>query len=183
MRNTEVSRLKDWLSRRVDHFRPPYGRNTIDAPRRCILVGTVNPVGGYLKDPTGARRFWPVRCTRINIERIKQDRDQLWAEAVAAYKAKEQWWLDAEEDKFAREKQEERYQEDPWEDTLRSWLEERTQVTIPQAMEHLNLMEAQRTQREQNRIARIFQRNRWDRVRVRIDGTRKYVYEKLPSNQ
>jgi len=183
MRNTEVSRLKDWLSRRVDHFRPPYARNTIDAPRRCILVGTVNPVGGYLKDPTGARRFWPVRCTRINIEGIKQDRDQLWAETVVAYEAKERWWFETEENKFAREKQEERYQGDPWEDTLSYWLEKRMQVTIPQAMEHLKLTEAQRSQREQNRIARIFQRNGWVRIRIRMDGKLKYMYEKLPPNQ
>jgi putative DNA primase/helicase len=80
----EVKDVKQFLSRLVDKFRPPYGRNPIQVPRRTVFWGTVNPEEGqgYLKDPTGGRRFWPVETTAIDLAAILLDRDQLWAEAV-----------------------------------------------------------------------------------------------------
>lgn len=52
-----ASATKGYLSRRSDRFRPPFGKHVICLPRQCVFAGTINPVaGGYLKDPTGARR-------------------------------------------------------------------------------------------------------------------------------
>jgi predicted P-loop ATPase len=52
------SAIKSFLTRRHDRFRPPYGKHTIRLPRQCVFAGTINPTaGGYLKDPTGARRL------------------------------------------------------------------------------------------------------------------------------
>src|SRR5262249_2451934 len=59
MGRAEISRIKAFLSRRTDRFRPPYGHHVIEAPRQCIFAGTVN-LNTYLKDETGGRRFWPV---------------------------------------------------------------------------------------------------------------------------
>jgi predicted P-loop ATPase len=57
------STAKAFLTRPYDRFRPPNGKHTINLPRQCVFAATINPpVGGYLKDPTGARRFWPVAC-------------------------------------------------------------------------------------------------------------------------
>ena len=43
------------------------------------------PTGGYLKDPTGSRRFWPVECLgMIDVDGIERDCDQLWAETDRA---------------------------------------------------------------------------------------------------
>ena len=84
MTRGEVGHVKAYLSRATDHFRPPYGHAPIDVPRECVFAGTSNK-GAYLRDETGGRRFWPVQCGPIDIPYLKQDRDQLFAEAVALY--------------------------------------------------------------------------------------------------
>jgi predicted P-loop ATPase len=82
-----TSKAKQFVTQRKDRFRPPYGKHLVMVPRQCVFAGTINPtVGGYLKDPTGARRFWPVACQgMIDLDGLKRDRDQLWAEAVARF--------------------------------------------------------------------------------------------------
>ena len=56
MRRSDIERVKAYVSRQVDHFRPPYGRRSQDHPRRCVFVGTTN-ADSYLADETGNRRF------------------------------------------------------------------------------------------------------------------------------
>jgi hypothetical protein len=119
---TRVTTLKAFITRQVDRFRPPYGKNLIDTPRRSVLAGTTNEKG-YLVDETGNRRFWPVACgddeegapvIALRMRALRDDVDQLWAEAVAAYDAEEVWWLTtATEVALAKGMQEERIVEDP----------------------------------------------------------------------
>lgn len=95
MKRADISTTKEFISRRYDKFRPPYGRETISVPRMCVFSGTVNPENdGYLKDPTGARRFWPIQCgDSIDLEALRIDLDQLWAEAHFHYQRGEPWYL------------------------------------------------------------------------------------------
>ncbi|MFN3983771.1 MAG: VapE domain-containing protein, partial [Caldilinea sp.] len=102
------------MTRTTDRFRPPYGRYTVEVPRQCVFAGTVNP-DTYLRDETGNRRFWPLRCGTIDIAALARDRDQLWAEAVHRFREGAIWWIDdpailAE----AAAAQEARYQADAW---------------------------------------------------------------------
>jgi predicted P-loop ATPase len=80
---TPINKVKSFASRQVDRARPAYGRSRVDRPRRCILIGTTNDPE-YLQDPTGNRRFWPFTPGDIDVEAVRRDRDQLWAEAAAA---------------------------------------------------------------------------------------------------
>jgi putative DNA primase/helicase len=122
----EVSRIKAFLTRTTDRFRPPYGRHTVEIKRQCVFAGTVNP-DTYLRDETGNRRFWPIRCGDIDIERLRQDRDQLWAEAVTRFKAGAIWWIeDKELLKAARDEQDKRYQSDAWDGLIDRWLTHET---------------------------------------------------------
>ena len=90
---SEVKRLKAFLSTRKDRMRPAYARVAIDAPRRCVVVVTTNRED-YLVDETGDRRFWPVRCERpFDFAGLERDRDQLLAEAYAAYLFGEETYL------------------------------------------------------------------------------------------
>ena len=72
LRRADLDRAKAFFSSRNDHYRPPYGRISQDFPRQCIFGGSINPdVNGYLTDPTGNRRFWPVGCGFIDIEGLR----------------------------------------------------------------------------------------------------------------
>ncbi len=118
----EVSRIKAFLTRTVDRYRPPYERYVVEVPRQCVFAGSVNP-DTYLRDETGNRRFWPVRCGRIDLDALRRDRDQLWAEAAARYRAGAIWWLDDPALVAAADvEQEARYHSDAWDALIERWL-------------------------------------------------------------
>ena len=122
MNRAEVEKVKAFLSRRIDRYRPPYARHYIWTPRQCVFGGSIN-LQKYLKDETGGRRFWPARCGHMNLDALRRDRDQLWAEAVVRYERGELWWLDtADLIADAAGEQEERLQADPWETAIETWL-------------------------------------------------------------
>lgn len=122
MHKAEVTRIKAFLSGGKDKFRPPYGRYQVEIPRQCVFAGTVNP-DTYLRDDTGNRRFWPIRCGYIDIGAIERDRDQLWAEAVHEFKAGRSWWLtDQIMISKATAAQEERREDDAWIERIDAYL-------------------------------------------------------------
>ena len=90
---SDTTAIKNFVTVQVDRFRPPYGRAPENFPRTCIFIGTTN-ADDFLKDVTGARRFWPIEIEgHIDLESVARDRDQLWAEAVVRYNTGERWWL------------------------------------------------------------------------------------------
>ncbi len=118
----EVSRIKAFLSRTVDRYRPPYDRYVVDVPRQCVFAGSVNH-DTYLRDETGNRRFWPVRCGRIDLDALRRDRDQLWAEAVVRYRQGAIWWIDDRDlIAAAQVEQEARVEPDAWHALIERWL-------------------------------------------------------------
>jgi hypothetical protein len=118
---SEMNAIKSILSETVDVFRPSYGRTVERRPRRCVMVGTSND-DSYLSDVEGNRRFVPVKCGMIEVESLAGVRDQLFAEAVAAYRAggaDARWW---ELPGRIVEEQALRMIEDPWLEELRGHL-------------------------------------------------------------
>jgi len=85
-KKADIDKVKAALSRAVDRARLAYGRLPVERPRQFVLIGTVNDEQ-YLKDITGNRRFWPVRCGEIDLAKIEADSEQIWAE-VAELEAK-----------------------------------------------------------------------------------------------
>ncbi len=95
MRNSS-GLAKSFLSRHTDRFRPPYGKVEIAQKRQCILIATTNE-RHFLRDDTGNRRFWPVLCEKpANLDWLRDNRDFLFAEAMAAEadEVREQLWID-----------------------------------------------------------------------------------------
>lgn len=186
MQRSELTTVKAFVSRRVDRFRPAYGRRTIDFARRCVFAASTNE-SAYLRDPTGARRFWPVRCGRIDLDGLRAARDQLWAEAATRFRAGATWHPDAVLAVLAGEQQEGRYQGDAWEDAIAAYLDGRAEVTIREvASDALEIEIARLTQADQNRIARALGRLGWatsgNPVRRVVDGkaARVRVYSAPP---
>jgi predicted P-loop ATPase len=126
---TEVEALKAFITRREEKYRPPFGRHDVAEKRQCLFIGTTNQ-DVYIKDSTGGRRFWPVRCTTIDVVGLEQARDQLFAEAVVAYRKQEPHWPDAEfERSHFKPQQLLRQEDDPWLSVIESGLDAHPELT------------------------------------------------------
>jgi hypothetical protein len=117
MRRSEVEDVKRFVSTRIDKFRPAYGHHIVESPRTAIFTATTND-DRYLKDTTGARRYWPIKCGAIDTDGLRRDRDQLFAEAVQRYRANERYWLVDQEETLAAIETAERREIDPWQDIV-----------------------------------------------------------------
>jgi hypothetical protein len=90
--------LKLMLTQEEVIARRPYGRFDIRGPVRASFIGTVNDDGdGFLIDPTGNRRYMVISLTGIDWNYTQIDVAQVWAEAVALYRAGERGRPNAEE--------------------------------------------------------------------------------------
>lgn len=93
MDKATAEHVKAFITRVADSFRPKYGRRSVTVKRTCSFAASTNQ-GQFVRDATGARRFWVFRVRKpIDIKALQEVAGQLWAEAVAAYKAGESWWL------------------------------------------------------------------------------------------
>jgi predicted P-loop ATPase len=176
LNRSDTGRVKAFMSRGTDHFRPPYGRRVVDLPRQCIFCATVNR-SDYLLDETGNRRFWPVRCGSIDIDALVRDRDQLFAEAFARYQAGEVWWLEGSDlVRRAQAEQAARYEGDSWDGPVLEWANDRItggrlSVSVAEALQYCLLKpRATWIKADSMRIGRIFRAAGWERYRDRREG-------------
>ena len=176
----EVEQLKAFLSSRIDSLRRPYGRAIEDFPRTSVFVGSTNRQE-FLHDPTGERRYWVIPVTQtIPIKIVAQERDRIWAAAVAAYKAGEQWWLTPQEDELLAEANQGWQSSDTWEEDILKYLELRSTCTVGDILEKpLGLDIGQHGKGEQMRVSDILRRNGWVRASKRIDGKLQRYWEKV----
>lgn len=119
----EATKVKGFITSRVDRYRAAFERRTEAHARSTVFIGTTNQ-DEYLKDPTGARRFWPVRVNDwVDFDWLRSERDQLWAEAMALYKKGERWHVTSDEqrDIFTAE-QAAREVQDGWLELVAKWL-------------------------------------------------------------
>jgi predicted P-loop ATPase len=173
-RRSEIETVKAFMSRRTEKYRPAYGKHEIQYPRQCFFIGSTNS-REYLVDPTGNRRFWPVKCGAVDMDALLRDREQLWAEAVHRYKAGSKWHLSPEISELAEAETATRIASDPWLPLVTRAL------PIPHPVEAIRLspgevlerMEIDKSQRHSSAAARVGQilidlgwrREKRDRIR------------------
>ncbi|MCC6678890.1 MAG: hypothetical protein IT436_17325 [Phycisphaerales bacterium] len=179
MRRAEADALKAALSRQVDRARMAYGREPVELPRQCVIFGTTNSER-YLKDTTGNRRYWPVRCGALKVAALAQVRDQLWAEAAALEAAGEPIRLDPSLYPHAAEQQDARRQEDPFLEALEPALSGLVgRLTAHDAWVLVGKPDVgTRTQEDMNRLGDAMRLLGWERTRLRFDGERRCCYVK-----
>lgn len=105
-KRSEEETIKNYVTKCTDTYRPAYGRHLVDFPRQCLFFGTTNDYN-IIKDKTGGRRYWPVEVQSVDrgqLIGLEGEVDQLWAEAVALYRAGEPRWMKREEE-WAAEKE------------------------------------------------------------------------------
>jgi predicted P-loop ATPase len=168
--NAQVEKLKGMLSRQVDGpVRMAYGRIVLEVARQFILIGTTNEVTDYLRDTTGNRRFWPVRVARFDVQAIKRDRDQLWAEAAQREAAGESIRLPEELWAVAAVEQEARRSIDPWEELLDDSIDFASDVVLVNELwTALGTAGSYRKRNDAERLSRIMQRQGFTR-RKKVD--------------
>jgi predicted P-loop ATPase len=187
IKRSMVEKVKSFLTATKDRLRLPYGRRVEDFQRTNIFAGTTND-DEMLNDETGGRRFWPVHCGEIDLNMLREDRDQLWAEAAVRYRAGDPWWLETQElNQLASEEQDKHYEEGQWDDTILRWLENpeqrsepngvpitpfdssRDAVTVTDILIHAVGKDIKSLlQRDRIQVVRCLRHNRWSRVRKRV---------------
>jgi hypothetical protein len=190
--------IKAFLSQRIDHFRPHYGRVLFDAPRACVIGGTTNN-DHYLTDPTGNRRFWTVELKRhLDRRWLRENRERLFAEAVDLYFgaqnceacrpllpndrcADHRWWLVPEENGRLAEANAAHEFVHPWAELVRDHLENRAEEEVSAAfvlIEILKKPDHMITEADRRNVGSVMKTLGWSRVRRRVGEGTEWVYRR-----
>lgn len=160
-RNNSVDKVKAMLTCTSDNFRDPYGRDNTDHPRTCVFVGTCNSED-WNADETGARRFLPIRCSKVDLDWLRENLVPLYAEALARYlnykagNMEDCWWNYPLE--TAAAEQLERRPDDPWDDIVRSMVGGKNHIFTNDIMSRLLIEDKERDPKTMRRIGSILKR-------------------------
>lgn len=174
MRGTAITRVKNFLTQVSDCYRASYARFKETHQRGCIFIGTTNE-HRYLHDPSGSRRFWPVLMRLLRREQLTRDRDLLWAEALRLFRDGAQWHPPRELEDALRAEQEDRFDTDPWEDVVATWLADPSKVGDELTTSHLlsscvQVRVENQDRIQSNRIAGIMRRLGYRYVTKRLEN-------------
>lgn len=183
--------IKAFISRRKDEWTPKYQEKAQPFFRRCVFIGTTNEEE-FLADPSGERRWLPIRIGRAIIDAIRADREKLWAEGCAMYLADGIAWRDAEV--LAAAEHENFKRADPLEDKIAVWLHteqlggyrpaDRDWLTIEEIAEQcLQKPIATLSVGDQRRLGEILRVLGYRRSAKRIDGVPRKVWFKLEKTE
>jgi hypothetical protein len=172
--------VKGFVSSQADTFRPPYEREVRNVPRSNVIVGTTNSAQ-FLNDETGERRWWPVPVSEtIDFALLASLREQLWAEAVAAFRKGEQWHLTPDEETLLRAAQVRYKARDAWEDLVLPFVES---CSLPPTLadvlkDGVNKPAGQWTPHDERRVTRILREAQFENRQLQIAGRRAWRWIK-----
>lgn len=159
----DASAAKAFVTSENDMVRPPYCRDIQEFPRPSIIVATTNQ-DEFLVDPTGARRFWVIPVQKkIDTVKLAEERDAIWAAAVAAYKSGELCYLNDDEELVAEAIAAEFRTSDPWEEPIGIFIENREWIRINDILDHLQIDLNRQDRSHQMRVASILKVMGWSK--------------------
>lgn len=121
LRATDVERVKAFITRTHEKWVPKYKEFATNYPRRFLIVGTTNDEE-FLPPDSEHRRWLPLHTMKVDVDAIRRDRDQLWAEALALYSVEGIVWHTVEP--LAVEARDAAAGEDGWAEDVAKWLDE-----------------------------------------------------------
>lgn len=122
----ELETIKAFITRTHESWVPKYREFSVTFPRRIVFIGTTNK-DEFLADETGNRRWLPVTVAQADVDAIKRDRLQLWAEGRAMYDLVGIDYQDAEQ--LAGAVHDDHTIRDSWEEAVNQWLDEPDSLT------------------------------------------------------
>lgn len=181
---SETTAVKAFISIQTDHYREPYGRRMVDRHRQTVFCGTTNQ-GEYFKDTTGNRRFWPIKTGEtIDLDKLAQWRDQLFAEAYARFKAGERWHPSRDEETlYFQPEQETREIVDPWYEKITNYLAANDAIdefTTMEILEHGVSVRSDKVDGNRSmatRVGSIMAKLGWEKKRE-ATGARRWLYRR-----
>lgn len=181
----ELESIKAFITRTHENWVPKYREFATSFPRRLVFIGTTNK-DEFLADETGNRRWLPVRTGRADIDAVRRDHLQLWAEARELFGLIGVAYQAAEE--LAKPIHKEHTITDPWAEEIARWLGEADTLTgdIPQAREFLQISDVARGalrletkqvgKREEMRIGNSLRECGYERAKKRANGKPAWVW-------
>lgn len=181
-RKTDLETLKNQLTSPIDSVVLPYGKYQEKFPRMSVFGGNTNELQ-FLIDTTGNRRFWPVEVGtatggRIDIEALKRDRSQIWAEAVHLHFQGEPNQISKEELAELNEHNKAHQVEEDWDGIVESaaweWLNSGQDVTVDRLLEIAIGKPPKDWRYDRNKVSNALRRIGWSRTdKIRLGGGRR----------
>lgn len=163
MNRKEIDDIKNWITIQVDELQKKYENAISRFPRQFILAGTTND-DAWLRDPTGNRRFAPVKLKdMIDIKQLCRDRKQLWAEAVDRYRNGGQIYIDHGSllEQLAEVEQNARMIDDAWSEIVLKFITDQKTITMNQILHAIPVDPGRRDEQSMRRVGKILRANGW----------------------
>jgi len=188
MGKKDQDQIKRWITLQWDEVEVKYRQRTQVMQRQFILAGTYNPIQGegWLNDPTGGRRFWPVTVGGfVDVEGVRAEREQLWAEAVHIYRQGYTLYIDKSDPVYlmAQQAQAQRATVDIWHDAVAKIVSEGPFWSSSEILDKLGLPVAKQGMMEKRRVSKVMSQLGWEYKERSINGSRMRVWCKTQAQR
>lgn len=156
--------IKAWISQTEDEMQPKHQMRVIKFPRQFVLAASTNDAG-WMTDPTGGIRFWPVHCGKIDLAGFEAEKMQIWAEAVHRVKVGEAHWIQDDDPVYATMMVEQvsRYDDNIWLEPIREYVQGKAEVTTEDVLKNALHIPVERwTHKAKSSIGECLRSIGWD---------------------
>jgi putative DNA primase/helicase len=174
----DVETVKNFISSRSDRYRPSYGKRAANYPRQIVFGGSTN--NAQCLHDVENRRFWTADVGMIDIERLENEVDQLWAEAFHRFNAGEQWWPNEDVAALIKEEGLTHTEVDPWLAIVEAYLDHYNMdsgITTEQLLTKVIRIDAKDlTKQHEMRMGVVLRQLGLTRRRIMVGGERLWRY-------